>query len=57
MKFVARLPHPPTLALIRHLSSASDLPDEVEYIGEAGHTAVKGMALVNRGRLSASDLS
>ena len=52
MRFVERLEHPPTLALIRYLASLSSLPIEVDHIGEDGLRAVKGMALVNRGRLS-----
>ena len=52
MKFVERLVYPPTLALVRHLASLSSPPIEVNYIGENGLRAIKGMALVNRGRLS-----
>jgi hypothetical protein len=52
VRFVERLSHPPTLALIRHLVSLPSMPNEVEYIGAEGFQAVNGMALVNRGRLS-----
>jgi hypothetical protein len=56
VKFLSRLPHPPSLALIKYLASTSTLPDEVKYIGEGGYKAVKEMQLVNRGRLSESRL-
>jgi hypothetical protein len=54
VKFLSRLPHPPSLALIKFLASSSTLPDGVKYIGEKGYKAVKEMQLVNRGRLSES---
>jgi predicted RNA-binding protein with PUA-like domain len=54
VKFLSRLSHPPSLALIKFLASSSTLPDEVKYIGEVGYGAVKEMQLVNRGRLSES---
>jgi len=54
VKFLSRLPHPPSLALIKFLASSSTIPDEVNYIGEGGYQAVKEMQLVNRGRLSMS---
>lgn len=50
--FKDRLPYPPTLALIKHLAGCSKLPDDVTYIGDEGLKAIKGMQLVNRGRLS-----
>ena len=50
--FKNRLPHPPTLALIKHLAASTNLPDEVGYIGAGGFKAIKAMQLVNRGRLS-----
>lgn len=53
VRFVQRLDHPPTLALIKLLASGA-LPKEVAYIGEHGHRAIKAMQLVNRGRLSAA---
>jgi predicted RNA-binding protein with PUA-like domain len=56
VKFLSRLPHPPSLALIKFLASSSTLPDEVKYVGEGGYKAVKEMQLVNRGRLSESRL-
>ncbi|OCF35897.1 hypothetical protein I316_02391 [Kwoniella heveanensis BCC8398] len=54
VKFVERLPHPPTLALIKVLAAlpSSALPEEISYIGEDGLKAIAGMQLVNRGRLS-----
>jgi hypothetical protein len=54
VKFLSRLPHPPSLALIKFLASTSTLPDEIKYVGEGGYKAVKEMQLVNRGRLSES---
>jgi protein phosphatase-4 regulatory subunit 3 len=54
VSFESRLPHPPTLALIKHLASIDKLPEEVEYIGKDGFEAVRAMQLVNRGRLSKS---
>jgi len=56
VKFLSRLPHPPSLALVKYLASSSTLPDEVKYVGEGGYKAVKEMQLVNRGRLSESRL-
>ena len=52
VKFVQRLPHPPTLALIKHLATVQNLPECVEYIGQDGLKSVQVMQLVNRGRLS-----
>lgn len=52
VKFVQRLEHPPTLVLIKHLATLSTLPESISYIGEKGLEALKGMVLVNRGRLS-----
>lgn len=52
--FVRRLPHPPTLALVKMLVGASAMPDEVGYIGSDGLKAIREMQLVNRGRLSRS---
>ncbi|KAK8850660.1 hypothetical protein IAR55_004580 [Kwoniella newhampshirensis] len=52
VRFVERLPHPPTLALIKHIASSPTLPDEISYIGQGGFQAIKAMQLVNRGRLS-----
>ena len=54
VKFLSRLSHPPSLALIKSLASSSTIPDEVKYIGQGGYQAVKEMQLVNRGRLSRS---
>jgi hypothetical protein len=56
VKFLSRLSHPPSQALIKFLASSSTLPDEVNYIGQGGYKAVKEMQLVNRGRLSESRL-
>jgi hypothetical protein len=53
VRFVQRLDHPPTLALIKLLAGGA-LPKQVAYIGEHGHRAIKAMQLVNRGRLSAA---
>ncbi|THH13287.1 hypothetical protein EW146_g6920, partial [Bondarzewia mesenterica] len=52
--FVARATHFVPLSLLRQIASLaeSEPPDEVGYIGSEGVEAVKGMALVNRGRLS-----
>ncbi|ORX40822.1 EVE domain-domain-containing protein [Kockovaella imperatae] len=52
VKFEKRLDHPPTLALVKQLASLPSLPEEAGYIGQDGLKAIKGMALVNRGRLS-----
>jgi len=52
IRFIRRLEHPPTLALIKLLAQLSSVPDESKYIGPEGLKALKGMALVNRGRLS-----
>ncbi|KAK4684934.1 hypothetical protein P7C73_g5223, partial [Tremellales sp. Uapishka_1] len=52
VKFLSRVAHPPTLALIKHLSTLTALPSEIDYIGEAGLAAIASMQLVNRGRLS-----
>ena len=56
VKFISRLSHPPSLALIKFLAASTKMPDEVEYIGGKGYSAVKEMQLVNRGRLSESAL-
>jgi len=50
--FEARAAHFVPLALLRRIAAASEPPSEVAYIGEDGVKAIKGMALVNRGRLS-----
>nr|XP_019050804.1 hypothetical protein I302_01247 [Kwoniella bestiolae CBS 10118]OCF29734.1 hypothetical protein I302_01247 [Kwoniella bestiolae CBS 10118] len=55
VKFIRRLAHPPTLALIKHLASlasSASIPDEISYIGKEGLEAIGAMQLVNRGRLS-----
>jgi hypothetical protein len=54
VKFASRLPHPPSLALVKYLAglSSSSPPEEVDYIGQNGLNAIKSMQLVNRGRLS-----
>lgn len=57
VKFVSRLKHPVTLAWIKKLAALSSPPEGVAYIGEEGLAAVKGMALVNRGRLSVQPVS
>jgi len=50
--FVSRASHFIPLALLKHIANASELPDEISYIGQAGMHAIKEMALVSRGRLS-----
>ncbi|TFK43923.1 EVE domain-containing protein [Crucibulum laeve] len=41
-----------SLALLKHIAESSSLSKEIEYIGEDGAKAIKGMDLVTRGRLS-----
>ncbi|KAI0737675.1 PUA-like domain-containing protein [Daedaleopsis nitida] len=50
--FVSRAAYFVPLSLLRKIASSSEVPEEVEYIGEEGAQAIKGMALVTRGRLS-----
>ncbi|KAI8982773.1 PUA-like domain-containing protein, partial [Trametes punicea] len=50
--FVRRAPHFVPLSLLRNIAGASHPPAEVSYIGNDGVKAIKGMALVTRGRLS-----
>ncbi|TFK93634.1 DUF55-domain-containing protein [Polyporus arcularius HHB13444] len=50
--FVSRAKHLVPLSLLRTIASSTDVPEEVSYIGEEGAKAIKGMALVTRGRLS-----
>ncbi|KAK1923178.1 EVE domain-containing protein [Papiliotrema laurentii] len=57
VRFTSRLTHPPTLALIKHLTSLPSLPAQVEYISPEGLKALKEMPLVNRGRLSVQPVS
>lgn len=52
VRFVSRLPHPPTLALVKHIAASATLPDDVSYIGQEGFEAVSKMQLVTMGRLS-----
>lgn len=52
VKYESHLDHPITLSLFKTLATSTNLPDCVGYIGEEGLKAVKGMPLVNRGRLS-----
>jgi hypothetical protein len=52
VEFKARVKYPVTLALLKALAAAAELPESVKYIGEGGFKAIKEMALVNRGRLS-----
>ncbi|RDB19911.1 Thymocyte nuclear protein 1 [Hypsizygus marmoreus] len=52
LTFSSRATHFIPLALLRFLSECSDLPPEIEYIGDAGFKAIKSMDLVTRGRLS-----
>lgn len=53
VRFLERLPHPVTLAAVKSLVGLAAPPDGVGYIGVEGLKAVQGMALINRGRLSA----
>ncbi|OBZ70242.1 Thymocyte nuclear protein 1, partial [Grifola frondosa] len=50
--FVARAKHFVPLSLLRNIAAAWEPPSEIAYIGEEGLKAIKGMALVSRGRLS-----
>ncbi|RPD81319.1 DUF55-domain-containing protein [Lentinus tigrinus ALCF2SS1-7] len=50
--FVSRAKHFVPLSLLRTIASSTDVPEDVSYIGEDGAQAIKGMALVTRGRLS-----
>ncbi|KAI0711049.1 PUA-like domain-containing protein [Cerioporus squamosus] len=50
--FGSRAQHFVPLSLLRTIASSPDVPEEVSYIGEDGAKAIKGMALVSRGRLS-----
>ncbi|KAI0832829.1 DUF55-domain-containing protein [Trametes gibbosa] len=50
--FIDRAPHFVPLSLLKSIATASDLVEEVSYIGDEGAKAIKGMALVTRGRLS-----
>ncbi|KAI0355407.1 DUF55-domain-containing protein, partial [Trametes cingulata] len=52
LTFVRRAPHFVPLSLLRNIAASSEVPEEVSYIGEEGVSAIKGMALVTRGRLS-----
>lgn len=54
MEFKSRVKHPVTLALLKLLAGSTELPETLAYIGDQGFQAIKGMALVNRGRLSGS---
>ncbi|OSD04440.1 DUF55-domain-containing protein [Trametes coccinea BRFM310] len=50
--FTRRAPHFVPLSLLRTVAAASEPPEEVSYIGLEGVNAIKGMALITRGRLS-----
>ncbi|KAI0658573.1 PUA-like domain-containing protein, partial [Cubamyces menziesii] len=50
--FVRRATHFVPLSLLRTIAAAVEAPESVAYIGEDGVKAIKGMALVSRGRLS-----
>ncbi|TBU28751.1 PUA-like domain-containing protein [Dichomitus squalens] len=50
--FGSRAKHFVPLSLLRNIASSSEPPEEVAYIGQDGAKAIKGMALVTRGRLS-----
>lgn len=51
--FKARARHFVPLSLLKRIAaSPSEPPADVDYIGQDGLEAIKGMALINRGRLS-----
>ncbi|KAJ3852401.1 DUF55-domain-containing protein [Lentinula lateritia] len=53
LTFKSRAKHFVSLALLKHISEhASELPEELAYIGSEGAKAIKSMDLINRGRLS-----
>ncbi|KAJ3936101.1 MAG: DUF55-domain-containing protein [Lentinula lateritia] len=53
LTFKSRAKHFVSLALLKHISEhASELPEELAYIGSEGANAIKSMDLINRGRLS-----
>ncbi|KAF8883175.1 PUA-like domain-containing protein [Gymnopilus junonius] len=54
LAFKSKAPHFVPLSLLRKIADApaSQVPDEVSYLGEEGAKAIKGMDLVTRGRLS-----
>ncbi|KAJ3798955.1 DUF55-domain-containing protein [Lentinula aff. detonsa] len=53
LTFKSRAKHFISLTLLKYISEhVDDLPEELEYIGSEGAKAIKGMDLINRGRLS-----
>jgi hypothetical protein len=56
VKYESHLDHPVTLSLFKTLATSTNLPDCVSYINEEGLIAIKGMSLLNRGRLSKSSI-
>ncbi|KAJ3987633.1 DUF55-domain-containing protein [Lentinula detonsa] len=53
LTFKSRAQHFVSLTLLKYISEhVDDLPEELEYIGSEGAKAIKGMDLINRGRLS-----
>ncbi|KAJ3827447.1 DUF55-domain-containing protein [Lentinula raphanica] len=53
LTFESRAKHFVPLVLLKHISEhVEDLPEELAYIGSEGAKAIKGMDLINRGRLS-----
>ena len=54
VKFVARLAHFVPLSLLRRIAAASssDIPSDIEYIGEDGVNAIKGVLLSLQNRYS-----
>ncbi|KAJ3788920.1 DUF55-domain-containing protein [Lentinula aff. detonsa] len=53
LTFKSRAKHFISLTLLKYISEhVDDLPEELEYIGSEGANAIKGMDLINRGRLS-----
>ncbi|KAJ3777325.1 DUF55-domain-containing protein [Lentinula raphanica] len=53
LTFESRANHFVPLVLLKHISEhVEDLPEELAYIGSEGAKAIKGMDLINRGRLS-----
>jgi hypothetical protein len=57
VKFVSRLAHFVPLKLLQHLASLSSTPSEIDYLNDDMLEAIKGMTLLNRGRLSVQPVS
>ncbi|KAF8497343.1 PUA-like domain-containing protein [Gautieria morchelliformis] len=52
LRFVSRVPHFIPLALLRHLSTLSEAPAEMNYLNSNDLKGIRDMALLNKGRLS-----